>query len=67
LDGEKLARAIFSVLDDAEGMDSMSQSARGMGRPNASREIAKRLVDLAIRKGRLSKLATALVELCSVR
>jgi UDP-N-acetylglucosamine--N-acetylmuramyl-(pentapeptide) pyrophosphoryl-undecaprenol N-acetylglucosamine transferase len=67
LDGEALARTIVAILSDPEGLGTMSRSSERLGKPDAAGEIASRLVDLARRKGRLSKLATALAELCSVR
>lgn len=67
LSGEVLARTIVSILKDKEHMETMSRDSRRLGRPDAAGEIASRLIDLARRKGRLSKLATVLGDLCSVR
>jgi UDP-N-acetylglucosamine--N-acetylmuramyl-(pentapeptide) pyrophosphoryl-undecaprenol N-acetylglucosamine transferase len=67
LNGETLARTIISILGEPEQLRTMSDSSRRLGRPDAAGEIASRLIDLARKKGRLSKLATALVDLCSVR
>ncbi len=67
LNGEVLARTIVSILSDQEHLETMSRDSRDLGKPDAAGEIASRLVDLARRKGRLSKLATVLVDLCSVR
>ena len=67
LDGEVLARTIVSILSDPEHLETMSRDSRDIGKPDAASEIASRLIDLARRKGRLSKLATVLVDICSVR
>lgn len=67
LNGGILARTIVSIIDDADRMGRMSRDSRDLGRPDAARQIAARLVELAVRKGRLAKLATALGELCSVK
>jgi UDP-N-acetylglucosamine--N-acetylmuramyl-(pentapeptide) pyrophosphoryl-undecaprenol N-acetylglucosamine transferase len=67
LNGEVLARTIESILSDPEHLEIMSRDSHGLGKPDAAGEIASRLIDLARRKGRLSKLATVLVDLCSVR
>ncbi len=67
LSGEVLARTIVSILSDSELLEAMSRGSRDPGKPDAAGEIASRLIDLARRKGRLSKLATVLVDLCSVR
>jgi UDP-N-acetylglucosamine--N-acetylmuramyl-(pentapeptide) pyrophosphoryl-undecaprenol N-acetylglucosamine transferase len=67
LNGQVLARAIVSVISDPRRIEDMSRRSGGLGRPDATKEIAGRLIELAFKKGRLSKLATALVELCSVR
>lgn len=67
LDGDILARTIVSIIYDGEKMTQMSGRSRDLGRPDAALEIAGRIMDLASRKGRLSKLATVLGELCSVR
>ena len=67
LDGEILARTIVSIIYDADRRTGMSRNSRRMGKPDAAREIATRLIDLAARKGRLSKLAAALGELCSAK
>jgi UDP-N-acetylglucosamine--N-acetylmuramyl-(pentapeptide) pyrophosphoryl-undecaprenol N-acetylglucosamine transferase len=67
LNGEILADTILSILSDPEGLGTMTRSSRSLGKPDAAGEIASRLIDLARRKGRLSKLATALADLCSVR
>ncbi len=67
LNGRNLANAIVAIIDDAKHLEDMSRNSRGLGNPDASREIAVRLVQLAQLKGRLSRLAAVLVELCSVR
>jgi UDP-N-acetylglucosamine--N-acetylmuramyl-(pentapeptide) pyrophosphoryl-undecaprenol N-acetylglucosamine transferase len=67
LDGRLLARTIVSILSDPERLEAMTHESRVLGKPDAANEIASRLVDLARRKGRLSKLATVLADLCSVR
>lgn len=67
LDGDILAKAIVSILSDPGRLETMSRDSGGLGRPDAAGEIASRLIELARRKGRLSKLATVLVDLCSVR
>jgi UDP-N-acetylglucosamine--N-acetylmuramyl-(pentapeptide) pyrophosphoryl-undecaprenol N-acetylglucosamine transferase len=67
LNGEVLAQTIVSILSDPDRLETMSRDSAGLGRPDAAGEIASRLIDLARRKGRLRKLATVLVDLCSVR
>jgi UDP-N-acetylglucosamine--N-acetylmuramyl-(pentapeptide) pyrophosphoryl-undecaprenol N-acetylglucosamine transferase len=67
LSGDVLARTIVSILDDPDQLGTMSRNSRSLGRPGAASEIASRLVELARKKGRLSKLATVLADLCSVR
>jgi UDP-N-acetylglucosamine--N-acetylmuramyl-(pentapeptide) pyrophosphoryl-undecaprenol N-acetylglucosamine transferase len=67
LSGELLAATIVSLVGDADRLDKMSESSRGLGGPDASHEIAMRLVELCCQKGRLSRLAAVLGELCSVR
>ena len=67
LSGDVLARTIVSILSDSEHLETMSRDSRNLGKPDAAGEIASRLIDLARRKGRLRKLATVLVDLCSVR
>ena len=67
LDGDVLARAICSIIYDGTKTEGMSDRSRALGKPDAAREIATRLVGLAASKGRLSKLATVLGDLCSVR
>lgn len=67
LNGEVLAEAIRSIIYDSERMAGMSGSSRALGKPDAASEIATHLVELAASKGRLSKLATVLGDLCSVR
>jgi len=67
LNGEVLARTIASILSDPGRLETMSRDSRVLGRPDAAGEIASRLIDLARRKGRLSKLATVLADICSAR
>jgi UDP-N-acetylglucosamine--N-acetylmuramyl-(pentapeptide) pyrophosphoryl-undecaprenol N-acetylglucosamine transferase len=67
LNGRNLANTIVAIIDDAGHLGDMSRNSRGLGNPDAPREIAVRLVELAGHKGRLSRLAAVLVELCSVR
>jgi UDP-N-acetylglucosamine--N-acetylmuramyl-(pentapeptide) pyrophosphoryl-undecaprenol N-acetylglucosamine transferase len=67
LNGELLAHTIVSILSEPGRLGTMSGNSRRLGKPDAAGEIASRLIDLARRKGRLSKLATVLVDLCSVR
>jgi UDP-N-acetylglucosamine--N-acetylmuramyl-(pentapeptide) pyrophosphoryl-undecaprenol N-acetylglucosamine transferase len=67
LNGEVLAETIVSIIYDPGKMTDMSGRSRDFGKPEAAREIATRLVELAASEGRLSKLATVLGELCSVR
>lgn len=67
LNGRNLANTIVAIIDDANHLKDMSRDSRGLGSPDASREIAVRLVQLAGHKGRLSRLAAVVVELCSVR
>jgi UDP-N-acetylglucosamine--N-acetylmuramyl-(pentapeptide) pyrophosphoryl-undecaprenol N-acetylglucosamine transferase len=65
--GERLAEAIVSIIYDTDRMTTMSGSSRELGRPDAARDISLRVLELALRKGRLSKLATVLAELCSAK
>ena len=67
LNGETLARTIVSIIDDPDRMNNMSRNSRDLGRPDAAGQIAARMIELAVRKGRLAKLATVLGELCSVK
>ncbi|MGD8628787.1 MAG: glycosyltransferase, partial [bacterium] len=67
LNGRNLANTIVAIIDDARHLSDMSRNSQGLGNPDAPREIAVRLVELAEHKGRLSRLAAVLVELCSVR
>jgi UDP-N-acetylglucosamine--N-acetylmuramyl-(pentapeptide) pyrophosphoryl-undecaprenol N-acetylglucosamine transferase len=67
LNGEVLAEAICSIIYDSERIAGMSGSSRSLGKPDAAREIATHLVELAASKRRLSKLATVLGDICSVR
>jgi UDP-N-acetylglucosamine--N-acetylmuramyl-(pentapeptide) pyrophosphoryl-undecaprenol N-acetylglucosamine transferase len=67
LSGERLAEAIVSIIYDDDRMARMSGSSRELGRPDAARDISLRVIELALRKGRLSKLATVLAELCSAK
>ncbi|MFH1312873.1 MAG: undecaprenyldiphospho-muramoylpentapeptide beta-N-acetylglucosaminyltransferase [Candidatus Eisenbacteria bacterium] len=67
LSGERLAQAIVSIIYDTDKMTKMSGRSRELGRPDAARDISLRVLELALRKGRLSKLATVLAELCSVK
>jgi UDP-N-acetylglucosamine--N-acetylmuramyl-(pentapeptide) pyrophosphoryl-undecaprenol N-acetylglucosamine transferase len=67
LNGEVLARTILALLSEPDRLKTMSRNSGALGKPDAAGEIASRIVDLARKKGRLSKLATVLVDLCSVR
>jgi UDP-N-acetylglucosamine--N-acetylmuramyl-(pentapeptide) pyrophosphoryl-undecaprenol N-acetylglucosamine transferase len=67
LTGDMLARAIVSIICDRAKHETMSRNSSSLARPEASREIAANLVDLAKAKGRLSKLATVLGDICSAR
>jgi UDP-N-acetylglucosamine--N-acetylmuramyl-(pentapeptide) pyrophosphoryl-undecaprenol N-acetylglucosamine transferase len=67
LTGKLLAQTIVNVISDPTTMGRMSVNSKKLARPDASGEIASRLVELATAKGRLAKLAAALGELCSVR
>jgi UDP-N-acetylglucosamine--N-acetylmuramyl-(pentapeptide) pyrophosphoryl-undecaprenol N-acetylglucosamine transferase len=67
LNGEVLANTIMALLSHPGQLETMSRNSRNLGKPDAAGEIASRLMDLAGKKGRLSKLATVLVDLCSVR
>jgi UDP-N-acetylglucosamine--N-acetylmuramyl-(pentapeptide) pyrophosphoryl-undecaprenol N-acetylglucosamine transferase len=67
LTGEVLARAILSIIEDPVKIQGASRSSGEAGRRDAAREIANHLVDLTKRKGRLSKLATVLGDICSAR
>jgi UDP-N-acetylglucosamine--N-acetylmuramyl-(pentapeptide) pyrophosphoryl-undecaprenol N-acetylglucosamine transferase len=67
LSGNLLAQRIITLIGDKEKLDDMSGRSRDLGNTDASREIAARLRELAGRKGRLSKLATILGDLCSAR
>ena len=67
LSGERLAETITYVVSDPERMAGMSANSRALGKPEAAGQIAMRLVELARKQGRLSKLGTVLSDLCSVR
>jgi UDP-N-acetylglucosamine--N-acetylmuramyl-(pentapeptide) pyrophosphoryl-undecaprenol N-acetylglucosamine transferase len=67
LSGKRLAETIDYVISDPERLARMSGASRQMGKPEASGQIAMRLVELARRQGRLSKLGTVLSDLCSVK
>ena len=67
LSGARLAEAIVSIIYDSGKMTDMSGRSREVGRPDAARDIAVRVTELAVRKGRLSKLAAVLAELCSAK
>jgi hypothetical protein len=45
----------------------MSKNSRDLGQRDASREVVTHLLDLTKRKGRLSRLATVLGDICSAR
>ena len=66
-DGERLAGTIDRIVSDPGRMAAMAAASAGLGKPDASSQIAMRLVELATRQGRLSKLGTVLSDLCSVR
>jgi UDP-N-acetylglucosamine--N-acetylmuramyl-(pentapeptide) pyrophosphoryl-undecaprenol N-acetylglucosamine transferase len=67
LSGEHLAETITYIISDPGRMADMAASSLAMGKPDAAGEIAMRLVELARKQGRLSKLGTVLSDLCSVR
>jgi UDP-N-acetylglucosamine--N-acetylmuramyl-(pentapeptide) pyrophosphoryl-undecaprenol N-acetylglucosamine transferase len=67
LSGERLAETIDCIVSDPEKMANMSANSRAMGVPDASSQIAMRLVELTRKQSRLSKLGTVLSDLCSVR
>lgn len=67
LSGERLAETIDCIVSDPEKMAGMAANSRAMGAPDASSQIAMRLVELTRKQGRLSKLGTVLSDLCSVR
>ena len=67
LSGEVLARTIISIISDPELRGRMSKNSRDLGRPDAARVIAARLMEFAATRGRLAKLAAAVGEICSVR
>ncbi len=67
LTGERLAETIGRLVSEPGLLAAMANASRALGKPEASAEIAVRLVDLARRQGRLSKLGTVLSDLCSVR
>lgn len=67
LSGERLAGTIDEIVSDPERMAAMAAASAGLGKPDASSQIAMRLAELARRQGRLSKLGTVLSDLCSVR
>jgi UDP-N-acetylglucosamine--N-acetylmuramyl-(pentapeptide) pyrophosphoryl-undecaprenol N-acetylglucosamine transferase len=67
LSGERLAETIAAIVSDPERMAGMAASSRELGRPEASGQIAIRIMELARKQGRLSKLGTVLSDLCSVR
>ena len=67
LSGEVLAQTIISIISDSDWRERMSRNSRDLGRPDAARVIATRLMELAATRGRLAKLAAAVGEICSVR
>ena len=67
LSGERLAETIDRIVSDPERMAAMSERSRALGAPEASNQIAMRLVELTRKQSRLSKLGTVLSDLCSVR
>jgi UDP-N-acetylglucosamine--N-acetylmuramyl-(pentapeptide) pyrophosphoryl-undecaprenol N-acetylglucosamine transferase len=67
LDGRRLAETVDSILGDEGRLSAMAANSRAIGKPGASKEIAMRIVELARKQGRLSKLGTVLSDLCSVR
>ncbi|MFZ1947592.1 MAG: undecaprenyldiphospho-muramoylpentapeptide beta-N-acetylglucosaminyltransferase [bacterium] len=67
LTGETLARAIVAIIFDSARSESMSRSSGDLGKRDASGEVSTMIVDLAKRRGRLSRLATVLGDICSAR
>jgi UDP-N-acetylglucosamine--N-acetylmuramyl-(pentapeptide) pyrophosphoryl-undecaprenol N-acetylglucosamine transferase len=67
LNGDVLAEAIVSIIYDSARREMMSRSSGDMGKRDASREVATHLTELAKGKGRLSKLAAVLGDICSAR
>jgi UDP-N-acetylglucosamine--N-acetylmuramyl-(pentapeptide) pyrophosphoryl-undecaprenol N-acetylglucosamine transferase len=67
LSGERLAETIDRIVSDPGRLAAMAAASVQLGKPDASSQIAMRLVELARRQGRLSKLGTVLSDLCSVR
>ena len=67
LSGSVLAEAILSIIYDPRKVEMMSKGAGEAGNREASREVGTSLVELAKGKGRLSKLATVLGDICSAR
>jgi len=67
LSGERLAGAIERIVSDPQRMAAMAAASAGLGKPDAASQIAMRLLELARKQGRLSKLGTVLSDLCSVR
>jgi UDP-N-acetylglucosamine--N-acetylmuramyl-(pentapeptide) pyrophosphoryl-undecaprenol N-acetylglucosamine transferase len=67
LSGERLAETIDYIVSDPGRLAAMAAASGELGKPDASSQIAMRLVELARRQGRLSKLGTVLSDLCSVR
>jgi UDP-N-acetylglucosamine--N-acetylmuramyl-(pentapeptide) pyrophosphoryl-undecaprenol N-acetylglucosamine transferase len=67
LTGEVLASAIVGIIFDSAASESMSRNSGDLGKPDASREVSAMVVDLAKRRGRMSRLATVLGDICSAR
>jgi UDP-N-acetylglucosamine--N-acetylmuramyl-(pentapeptide) pyrophosphoryl-undecaprenol N-acetylglucosamine transferase len=67
LTGETLARAIVGIIFDSARSEGMSRSSGDLGKRDASREVSTMIADLAKRRGRLSRLATVLGDICSAR
>jgi UDP-N-acetylglucosamine--N-acetylmuramyl-(pentapeptide) pyrophosphoryl-undecaprenol N-acetylglucosamine transferase len=67
LSGPVLAEAIVSIIYDQSRREMMSRHSGDVGSRDASSDIAGHIAELAKGKGRLSKLATVLGDICSAR
>ena len=67
LTGPVLAEAIVSIIYDSFRAETMSRHSGNVGSRDAGSEIAGHVAELAKGKGRLSKLATVLGDICSAR
>ncbi len=67
LTGKRLASAIEHLLNNPYELQQMAQRASDFGNRDAAREVAEDILSLVKHKGRLSRLAAIIGEICSVR